>query len=216
MPCDCQAERIARERRARLLGKAQVPWRYQNKNFETYRTEHPQADQEACEAIEYLAHTLGEHDSVYIHGPQGGGKTGLAIAFMQHRILQCNEEALFIDIPDFLRKVRATYDARNEAPTEDQFIEAMRSSGLLVWDDCGAETLMTPWREEVLYAVVNYRSREGLRTLLTSNYGLETLTDNWGSRIGSRLWEMCGRNIIEVKVTADGDLRKKRAKGETE
>lgn len=214
VPCECQAENIARARRARLLGKAQVPWRYQRLNFETYRRR-AEGDQDACAAVEYLAYNLQPHASVFIHGDTGGGKTGLALALMMHRILVVNDEALFIDIPDFLRMVRGTFDARNEGPTEAQLIEAMRTVGLLVWDDCGSESLMTPWREEQLYAVISYRSREGLSTVLTSNYDLPTLRENWGARIGSRVEEMCGDNVILVRTAPDGegsgaDLRKPR------
>ncbi len=64
----------------------------------------------------------------------------------------------------------------------DQLFERVKTTPLLVFDDFG-EQASTPWAQEKLYQVINYRYNAELPTVITTVCSLDEIE----SRIGSRL-----------------------------
>ena len=63
-----------------------------------------------------------------------------------------------------------------------QIFESVKSTALLILDDFGEQTT-TPWAQEKLYQVINYRYNARLPTVITTVCSLEEIE----SRISSRL-----------------------------
>ena len=99
-------------------------------------------------------------------GDNGCGKTHLAAAIVNYRY-QNKKPALFIVVPDFLDHLRSTFSPESQI-SYDQLFESVKNAPLLVLDDLGKQTT-TPWAQEKLYQVINYRYNAKLPTVITTN-----------------------------------------------
>ena len=115
-----------------------------------------------------------------ILGQYGCGKTHLAAAIANARLAQ-GESVLFVVVPDLLDHLRATY-APQSAVTYDEQVEKVRSAPLLILDDLGTES-STPWAQEKLFQILNYRYSARMPTVITSNRELETIDGRLRSRM---------------------------------
>ncbi len=126
-------------------------------------------------------------------GVNGCGKTHLAAAIVNYRY-QIREPALFIVVPDFLDHLRSTFSPESKI-SYDQLFESVKNSPLLVLDDFGEQTT-TPWAQEKLYQVINYRYNARLPTVITTCYSLDEIE----SRMGSRLADAKISNPFNIKA----------------
>ena len=112
-------------------------------------------------------------------GRYGTGKTHLAAAIANHA-LEKGIDVIFQPVPDLLDQLRMSYGSSSMS-YEDRF-ERFRTVPLLILDDLGAQS-PTPWAEEKLYQIINYRYVNKLPTVVTSNVNMR----EWDGRIASRL-----------------------------
>lgn len=124
-------------------------------------------------------------------GGFGAGKTHLAAAIANYR-LQNGQPALFIVVPDLLDYLRATYSPHS-AVTYDERFEALRGAPLLLLDDFGAHSA-TPWAQEKLFQLLNFRYNAQLPTVITTNQELEEID----LRLRSRLADVTLCQIITI------------------
>jgi DNA replication protein DnaC len=128
-------------------------------------------------AREFAAHPRGW---LVLVGGYGCGKTHLAAAIANERVSQ-GRPALFVNVPDLLDHLRATYSPTSEV-SYDQRFETVRTAPLLILDDLGTENT-TPWAGEKLYQILNYRYNAQLPTVITTNYRLEEIDVRLRSRM---------------------------------
>ncbi|MFC2020869.1 ATP-binding protein [Chloroflexota bacterium] len=112
-------------------------------------------------------------------GDNGCGKTHLAAAIVNYRY-QIKQPALFIVVPDFLDHLRSTFSPESKI-SYDQLFESVKSAPLLVLDDFGKQTT-SPWAQEKLYQVINYRYNAQLPTVITTNSSTDELDNPVVSR----------------------------------
>jgi len=112
-------------------------------------------------------------------GETGCGKTHLAAAIVNYRY-QANQPALLVVVPDFLDHLRSTFNPESKV-SYDQLFERVKTAPLLILDDFGEQTT-TPWAQEKLYQVINYRYNARLATVITTR----CLLDEIDSPISSR------------------------------
>jgi DNA replication protein DnaC len=105
-------------------------------------------------------------------GDNGCGKTHLAAAIVNYRYQQ-KKPALFIVVPDFLDHLRSTFSPESKI-SYDRFFESVKGTALLVLDDFGKQTT-TPWAQEKLYQVINYRYNAILPTVITTNLSADEI-----------------------------------------
>ncbi len=115
-----------------------------------------------------------------LQGQNGCGKTHLAAAIANYR-LRKGGEVYFVVVPDFLDHLRSTFGPDSKV-TYDELFERVKSSPLLVLDDYG-EHSSSPWAQEKLYQLINYRYNARLPMVVTMCSSLEEVE----TRIGSRL-----------------------------
>jgi DNA replication protein DnaC len=157
---------------------------------------------------------------LFLFGECGVGKTHVMAAIMKHIILNTplikekmhtNEYGenhftnyhkpsmkkypLFISVPDLLLKIRNTYnkndyDINNHDNTEQKIINKYSSVDVLLLDDLGTEK-PTEWALQTLYLIIDHRYRELKKTIITSNFDLNGISDRLSNRIASRIVEMC-------------------------
>ena len=115
-----------------------------------------------------------------LFGGYGCGKTHLAAA-IANQAIERGQPVLFVVVPDLLDYLRATFGP-NSPVSYDQRFDEVRNAPLLILDDLGTQSA-TPWAEEKLFQILNYRYNARLPTVITSNHSMEEID----LRIRSRL-----------------------------
>ena len=113
-------------------------------------------------------------------GKYGCGKTHLAAA-IANQVVGMGVPTIFLTVPDLLDWLRFAYSDQYNNAFETRFDE-IRNVTLLVMDDFGTQNV-TPWAQEKLFQIINYRYINRLATVITSNNQL----DDFDGRIKSRL-----------------------------
>jgi DNA replication protein DnaC len=148
-------------------------------------------------------------------GPSGVGKTHLAVAALKE-LIRRGHGGLFCDYRELLKEIQGSYNAASDS-TEMSILEPIRNVEVLVLDDLGA-TKPSDWVRDIVGIVLNARYNENRTTLITTNYvdnpvsegepsrlpggrmipasREDTLEQRIGSRMRSRLYEMC--RTVEV------------------
>jgi len=117
---------------------------------------------------------------ILLRGIYGCGKTHLAAAIANFAVDQ-GIKTLFITVPDLLDSLRFSYNSSSETSFEERF-EEIRKSPLLVLDDFGTQNA-TPWAQEKLFQIINFRYINKLPLVVTTNLDLDQIE----GRIRSRL-----------------------------
>jgi DNA replication protein DnaC len=163
------------------------------KNFDSKRLNLSQEQQQNLGAAYQVALQFAESPDGWLVflGVNGCGKTHLAAAIVNYRY-EARKPALFIVVPDFLDHLRKTFNPESKV-SYDQLFEAVKTAYLLVLDDFGEQST-TPWAQEKLYQVINYRYNARLATVITSSNSLDEVE----TRISSRLVDPRISMIINI------------------
>jgi len=114
-----------------------------------------------------------------LQGDYGSGKTHLAAAVANYAV-GLGVPTLFITVPDLLDSLRFAYQDPTE--TFESRFEKIRSAQLLILDDFGTQNA-TPWAQEKLFQIINFRYINKLPLVVTKNINLNDIE----GRIRSRL-----------------------------
>ena len=132
-------------------------------------------------------------------GVNGCGKTHLAAAIANER-LKAGKPTLFVVVPDFLDHLRSTFSPESKV-SYDQLFESVKKAPLLILDDFGEQST-TPWAQEKLYQVINYRYNARLATVFTTCYSLDEIEPRISSRLQDPRLSLL-RNIIAPDYRGD-------------
>lgn len=124
-------------------------------------------------------------------GPSAAGKTHLAAA-IANEVLDREEGALWIFVPDFLDHLRTTFNPQSEISYDDLFT-TVRDAPVLVLDDLGAHS-SSPWADEKLYQILSHRYDARLPTVITTG----KLLDSFEGRMRSRLSDPDVSRVVAV------------------
>ncbi len=134
----------------------------------------------------------------YAKSPQGWliftgtfacGKTHLAAAIANSRA-DLGQPPMLISVSDLLDHLRATFSASSSVSLDRRF-EEIRSAPLLILDALGEQS-PTPWANEKLFQLIDYRHLNKLPTVITTAKHLLDLDPRILSRIlDSRLCTIC-------------------------
>jgi DNA replication protein DnaC len=113
-------------------------------------------------------------------GDNGCGKTHLAASIANY-MQENNKPVLFVVVPDFLDYLRSAYSPDSRI-SYDEVFEKVKKAPVLILDDFG-EQAITPWTQEKLYQLINYRYNARLATVITTCFALDDIE----SRISSRM-----------------------------
>ncbi len=143
-------------------------------------------------------------------GVNGCGKTHLAAAIVNYRY-QANKPALFVVVPEFLDHLRSTFSPESKV-SYDQLFERVKTAPLLVLDDFGEQTT-TPWAQEKLYQVINYRYNAQLPTVITLVSSLDEIDSPISSRLADPKISVVWNIIVPDYRTDATSGRKKITRG---
>jgi DNA replication protein DnaC len=122
-------------------------------------------------------------------GPYASGKTHLAAAIANMRA-DLGQPPMLISVSNLLDHLRATFSSGSPV-TLDRRFEEIRNTPLLILDALGEQS-PTPWANEKLFQLIDYRHLNKLPTVITTAKYLDELDPRILSRIqDSRLCTIC-------------------------
>ncbi len=162
------------------------------KSFDWHRVNLPLEQRQNLELIykEALDYAKSPESWLVFQGVTGCGKTHLASAIVNYRY-QAGKPAMFVVVPEFLDHLRSTFSPDSKV-SYDQLFESVKTTPLLVLDDFG-EQATTPWAQEKLYQVINYRYNAQLPTVITTRCSLDEIDSPIASRFIERKLSMVWR-----------------------
>lgn len=196
--CSCRQQAISQSTHDHLFRLSNLK-AFQNMTFDTFN---PQGRMGlGDDQIKSLKYTYNQalhfandlRGWLFLMGGYGVGKTHLAAAIANHAV-GLGVPTLFLTVPDLLDWLRFNFN-NSEVSYQERF-EEIRSIHLLVLDDLGTQNT-TPWAQEKLYQILNYRYSNQLPVVLTTNLNLEQIEE----RIRSRLQDP--DLVTKVKINAE-------------
>jgi DNA replication protein DnaC len=186
----------------RLLAEARIPKRYEHCDLDSYLPN----DETQKSAKKYVQRFLDRYPQIDVGllllGTCGVGKTHLAVALLKRVIAEKGDSGLFYDFRDLLREIQASWNSISQT-SELEVLRPVLEAKVLVLDELGANK-PTEWVRDTIAHIINCRYNDKKLTIFTSNYldapakpGDESLTDRIGTRLRSRLYEMCRE--VEIK-----------------
>ena len=182
--CQCRAAQVGQAVRQRLFAMSNL----QQLSHLTFENFEPRGRmglwpleatslERAFNQSRHFARTL--NGWLLLQGEFGCGKTHLAAAVANFAV-SMGVPTLFLTVPDLLDTLRFAYN--DPEATFEQRFEEIRTSPLLILDDFGTQNA-TPWAQEKLFQLLNYRYINKLPLVVTTNLSLEEIE----GRIRSRL-----------------------------
>ena len=197
--CRCRA----RDSRAKLLEAARIPRRYADCSLSNY---HPAGNNGSqLRAFNYAYRLVAEYPAVdrglLFTGTVGVGKTHLATAILRG-LIEKGVPCLFYEFGALLKEIQDAYNPVSQT-SELKVLAPVYEAEVLVLDELGASK-PTDWVRDTMTQIINSRYNDNKLTIFTTNYpdvrrtpAAETLEDRIGTRLRSRLYEMCRTVIIE-------------------
>jgi len=200
-PCSCrrQADLESRFRssglpellRKQTFSRFDLKW-YSSKNMTPGRvSERKRAElvRQACQT--FVAEVLEKRNprGLFIFGEVGLGKTFLLSAIC-NSLVEAGVPTLYAVFSDLIGEIKRSFGTENKAISESTLMDAARTAEVLILDDLGAEQI-TDFVTNRLFDIVNYRRIHQKPLVLSSNLSIEELGSLYGSRISSRISEMC-------------------------
>jgi DNA replication protein DnaC len=185
--CECRPGRRSRIKASRL--EARLPKRFQHVAFEREPVVglHPEIVRKPRRFARDIERNLDEGQGIWFVGGVGTYKTTLAM-LVSKAALEAGRSVAIYSVPRLLSVLRESMDSEQGLL---RLIEDLSEVDLLHLDDLGAER-STDWVLEQLYAILNARYEEQRSLVVTTNLGVDELTDQLGPRIVRRILEICG------------------------
>jgi DNA replication protein DnaC len=215
-PCSCRAQ----DSKQKSLMAARIPARYASCSLDNFKSQ-PNSSQNiafrfACRLV--LDYPAVDRGLLFI-GPVGVGKTHLAVAILKG-LIEKGVPCLFYESGSLLKQIQDSYNPISNT-SELRVLAPVYQAEVLVLDELGS-TIPTDWVRDTIYQIINTRYNDKKLTIFTTNYsdeplaigeqpaestrsnrkalGLQegaTLEERIGTRLRSRLYEMCNKVVIK-------------------
>lgn len=204
IPCPCRRP----DRFKKALAAAHIPRRYAACSFESFKSASGSSQDRALQRAQILVNEYPAVDrGLLFMGPAGVGKTHLAVAIIRS-LIEKGFAGVFSEFGALLKEIQDSYNPISKS-SELKVLAPIYQTEVLVLDELGA-TVPTDWVRDTMYQIINKRYNDNKLTIFTTNYSDErrsekeqVLEDRIGSRLRSRLYEMCTKVVMD-----GGDYRR--------
>jgi len=211
VPCSCNFSK------SQMLDKIGLPVKYRTTSFKNFKVENKDGKKNPTLMLartkvrDFATKFPMVKKGLLIFGPSGSGKTHLVASIVNLLVEKEYYNIVFKNFIELLNEIKASYS--QETPfSEQEVLEPLLKASLLIIDDLGSERdKKTGWVEGIISAILNHRYNHQLPVVITTNLydnpenlEEETLTERIGTRMRSRLYEMCD----EIEIKAE-DYRKR-------
>lgn len=191
--------------RIELYNQAKIPRRYASAQLRDFQYKHDAVLTKVFTEFRGMLQTFKPGDpGIGLSGGVGNGKTMLMASFLRFMTLHREIPSRFIEFSHLLSDIRAGYDAgRSESETISHLVDIP----ILVIDELG-KSMKTEWQVAILDELISRRYNRGVSTFFTTNFPftvpklesrsltrddfkVTSLEERIGSRMYSRLHEMC-------------------------
>ncbi len=201
--CEC---RKLKSQHGQLDG-VRLPKRYDGFHFHNYKPQTPSQEAAFKFAISLTTEYPAVDRGLLLMGSVGVGKTHLAVSILKG-LTERGFTCLFYEFGSLLKEIQDSYNVNTQS-SELRVLAPVLNADILVLDELGASK-PTDWVRDTMAHVINTRYNDKKLTVFTTNYlderrseREEILEDRIGTRLRSRLYEMC------KTVSMDGkDFRK--------
>jgi DNA replication protein DnaC len=184
--CDCVKAVRAKMRLDSMVRWCELPEATVHMTFENYKVS-PKVKEVYTAALE-MAEGKPEKPFLTMMGKSDLGKTHLLVAICRRRLAQ-GKPARYVYVPILLEELRSGFRGGGDGTYEERW-QMFLTVQLLALDDLGTEN-PTPWVQEHLDTLIDYRLMHALPTVITTNL----LPDELTPRIASRL-QRAGQVVI--------------------
>ena len=140
-----------------------------------------------------------------LRGPRGTGKTHLREA-VGREMLARSKSVRYERVPTLLARMRSSFNNQEMSVLEERNSKYRNTSELLMLDDLGSEK-PSDWVREQLYLLIDERYGVNRPLLISTNESYESVANNLGDRIASRLFDTNSGKVMQVVMTC-GDYRR--------
>jgi DNA replication protein DnaC len=196
----CPCLRVNRARK--LIAAARIPRRYEKCSFANFVSAPGTSQDDALLQAHRLAREYPAVDRGLIFmGPAGVGKTHLAVSIIRD-LTDKGFASIFREFGSLLKEIQDSYNPVSKS-SELKVLAPVFQADVLVLDELGA-TIPTDWVRDTMYQIINRRYNDNKLTIFTTNYldkprseKEQVLEDRIGTRLRSRLYEMCKMVVID-------------------
>lgn len=195
--CGCRKLKAKKDQ----FESVRLPRRYDGFHFSTYTPQSP-SQAAAFKFAQGLTHEYPAVDrGLLMMGTVGVGKTHLAVSILKG-LTERGFNCLFYEFGTLLKEIQDSYNPNTHA-SELSVLAPVLNTEILVLDELGASK-PTDWVRDTMAHVINSRYNDRKLTIFTTNYlddrrndREETLEDRIGTRLRSRLFEMCKTVVLD-------------------
>jgi DNA replication protein DnaC len=177
-----------------------LPRRYDGFHFHNYKPKTTTQDAAFKLATKLTMEYPAVDRGLLLMGSVGVGKTHLAVSILKG-LTERGFNCLFYEFGTLLKEIQDSYNP-NTFSSELSVLTPVLKAEVLVLDELGASK-PTDWVRDTMAHVINTRYNDKKLTIFTTNYlderrrdGEEVLEDRIGTRLRSRLFEMCKTVLI--------------------
>lgn len=192
--CDCYAINQARA----MMKRSGISAEFQKKTFDNFITKNnPQLMNAKTKAMQYVEHFgQTEHDrynSIMFCGQVGAGKTHLGTAICGE-LMNSGVAVIYMSYRNAVTKLKQNIIDEEGYNKE---LNQYTSARVLYIDDL-LKGRLTETDINIMYEIVNYRYMNNMPIIISTEKSPNDLL-KFDEAIGSRLWEMCKGNIVQLR-----------------
>jgi len=178
VPCECVKEELAREKVQAMLRMCELPPKTVHMTFDNFKM--GPGLEEVYEATLALAEERSDSDWLALISDSNRGKTHLLVAACRHWLTR-GKPARYAYVPLLMEELRRGYREEGDRSYDSRF-DFFLNVPMLALDDLGVEN-RTPWVQEKLDTIVDYRLMNGLALVVTTNLTMDGLNFRVASRL---------------------------------
>lgn len=172
--------------------KLTIPVRFQSCTFETYKPKSKKQADTLCKMSEH------PHESYFIHGPYGAGKTHLLYAQYRENYFVYGEKNCFVRSTHELIRELQDEEVKEKPSPINLALKPQDTREILIhlfWDDAD-KFKVTDYREEALFDLIDRIYKNNEKLTITSNASLSELQEKLSPAICRRIDDIC--KLVEV------------------